>query len=219
MKGISAVCLLGFVLVLQGCDGRYRDYHIPAQAYGPAGQAASGKTGALLGRVTFPSDYAQRSITITLDKQAFTSHPDGRFRIEDVPTGSHQLSVRVKGYENLARVVEILPGEPTLVEELRLRNARGFVFGRLVDDDGQSAPDVALNLYPSGGVAVTDNDGIFQFIGVNSGIHTLRITDPRFFTYDRAVRVHSGERQNLGNIEVFPRVDSPVKRTARLNGE
>ncbi|MEE8395660.1 MAG: carboxypeptidase-like regulatory domain-containing protein [bacterium] len=217
MRGFVAIFVLGCALVSQGCGSRFEDFQVPAQDYGKAWELGGQPTGTLLGRLVFPSEYAQRSATLILAGRTFTSHPDGRFRIENVPAGRRELVVTAKGYESLARSVEIKPGDEVLVEGLRLRLARGIVFGRLVKEKGGSAPAVELKLYPSGGAAVTDNDGIFQFIGVNSGRHTLRISDAKFFTFDRRVSVHSGERQNLGNIKIFRRTDSPVKQTARLN--
>ena len=55
-----------------------------------------------------------------------------------------------------------------------------------------------------------------KFIGVQSGGHSLLVTDSKFFTYDRKFSINSGEYRNLGNIKIFPRAGVAVSRTALL---
>ncbi len=99
----------------------------------------------------------------------------------------------------------IEPGRYVSAGKMALRMARGKVVGRLVRESGESAPEVDVVLSPMRDMARTDRDGIFQFIAVNRGDHVLRITDDRFFTYNRNFSMGSGEQLNLGNIQVFRR--------------
>jgi hypothetical protein len=68
---------------------------------------------------------------------------------------------------------------------------------------------------PDDGLAVTDGDGIFQFLGVSAGDHTLKVKDPRFFAGNQHFSLSSNELRNLGNIRVYPQVRGDT-RTARL---
>ena len=167
------------------------------------------------GQILFPSEYAQHSIRFELDDVTFVTHPDGRFRITNVPAGAHKLDVRIKGYEPVQAAVTIVDGQTMALEAVRLKEARGKVIGRLVQDKGHSAEGVELHMVPDDGVATTDGDGIFQFLGVSAGNHTLMVKDPRFFAGNQHFTLSSNERRNLGNIRVYKQTRGDP-RTASL---
>lgn len=209
---------LGFVccvLSLAGCGLGGSAADIPAQTYMNGLTAAVARTGSLHGQIVFPSEYAQHSIRFALDDVTFVTHPDGRFRIANVPAGEHWLGVRIKGYEPVRVSVVVANAESVNLPPLRLRDARGKVLGRLVYDQGASVEGVEVRLVPDDGVAVSDADGIFQFLGVSAGDHTLMVKDPRYFAGNQHFRLGSDERRNLGNIKVF-RQQRGDPRTARL---
>lgn len=208
------VCLLG-VLSVFGCQFGEGSGDIPAQTFVNGLTAAVSRTGDVNGQILFPSEYTQHSIRFSLDEVTFVSHPDGRFRIANVPAGEHWLGVRIKGYEPVRLRVDVPDGELVKLAPLRLREARGNVLGRLVQDKGRSAEGVEVRLVPDDGVAVSDADGIFQFLGVSQGEHTLLIKDPRFFAGNQHFNLGRGERRNLGNIQVFRQQRGDL-RTARL---
>lgn len=205
---IAAAC----AVLVTGCDG---GGDVPAQAYVNGLTAAVSKTGQLRGQILFPSEYAQHSIRFALDDLTFVTHPDGRFHISNVPLGQHWLDVRIKGYESRRVSLVVTDGKPMVLDPVRLVEARGKVLGRLVADKGGSAGGVEVQLVPDTGVALTDADGIFQFLGVGAGDHTLVVKDPRYFAGNQHFRLASNEARNLGNIRVFPQTRGAT-RTARL---
>lgn len=205
-------------LAVSGCDMGGAEGDVPAQRYVNGVTAALTSTGDLRGQILFPSAYAQHSIRFALDEVTFVTHPDGRFHVANVPAGEHTLAVRIKGYEPVEVAVEVPDGEVERLEPVRLRDARGLVLGRLVVAEGasgDSAEGVELHLAPEGGVAVTDGDGIFQFLGVSAGEHTLMVKDSRFFAGNQHFQLSANERRNLGNIRVY-RQTRGDPRTARL---
>ncbi|HKI96953.1 MAG TPA: carboxypeptidase regulatory-like domain-containing protein [bacterium] len=213
-KFAIAFALLGTV-VFVGCDLGAGGGDMQAQSYVNGLVAFVTRTGDLHGQILFPSEYAQHSIRFALDDVTFVTHPDGRFRITNVPAGEHQLQVRIKGYEPVALPVQVAQGEELKVQPVRLVEALGRVVGRLVRDKGGSAEGVEVRLVPDDGVAVTDRDGIFQFLGVSGGDHTLQVKDPRFFASNQHFSLTNNERRNLGNIRVY-RQTRGDPQTARL---
>ena len=207
--------LIVLALSLTGCDLGGGAADVPAQTYMNGLAAVVERTGNLRGQIVFPSEYAQHSIRFSLNEVTFVTHPDGRFRLANVPAGEHWLGVRIKGYEPLRVAVTVPDGESVEMAPLRLRDARGKVLGRLVHEKGTSVEGVEVRLVPDDGVAVSDGDGIFQFLGVSAGEHTLMIKDARYFAGNQHFRLGSDERRNLGNIKVF-RQQRGDPRTARL---
>ncbi len=208
--------LCGVTLLLAACDEGAQEFRIPAQNYARVLELNGREAGKLHGKVVFPSAYAQRSVRFTLGERRFVTEPDGRFLIEDVPTGEYPLYIRVKSYEPVKMTVVVQHGKASSAGKISLRMARGKVIGRLVSENGRSAAEVGVRLSPLGDLARTDDDGIFQFIGVQSGDHNLLIADPQYFTYKRKFTLDSGEHRNLGNIKVFRKARAPVSRTAVL---
>lgn len=208
---LIAVC----VFALAACDTGGDSGDIPAQSYVNGLTAVISDTGDLRGQILFPSEYAQHSIRFALDEVTFVTHPDGRFRVSHVPAGDHWLHVHIKGYEPVRRAVVVAKGDALVLPPLRLVEARGKVLGRLVSDQGRSAEGVEVRLVPDDGVAVSDGDGIFQFLGVGAGDHTLVVKDPRFFAGNQHFSLTANERRNLGNIRVY-RQTRGEPRTARL---
>jgi len=215
MRRILPICLLA-AFVITGCSNKNNESQVPVQDYASGYESQDSQTGDVIGSLRFPSEYNQRSLKFTINKRAFFTQPDGRFHLENIPVGQYRLIAVVKGYEPVKKTFTIAADQTVVLKSLPLAIARGRVVGRLVAESGQSASDVKVQLAPQGGLAMTDNDGIFQFVGVPTGDYKLQVSDKKFFTYDRKITMESGKIQNLGNIEVHPRVQLPIQRTARM---
>ncbi len=204
------VCLAAaLLLLLAGCSRPAETYGVRAQQYGRLFEYFGADTGTVYGRILFPSEYLQRSALLVIDGNAFVSNLDGRFLIEDVPEGSHALSLHLKGFEPMQRRITVLPDRYNPAGELHLILARGLVIGRTVDEKGQSAVDIPVQLSPTNETVLTDKDGIFQFVGVNAGEHLLEIPDERYFMPLQRFDLERGEQRNLGIISVS-RVSRPA---------
>lgn len=207
---------MAIILLLAACGGVPDEYRLPSQGFAKVLELNGRDSGTLYGRILFSSAYTQRSVRFTLDGRTFITQPDGRFLVERIPAGSHKVSILVKNYEPISQEITINGENPVEGGPWRLKMARGKVIGRLVAEDGASAAEVEMRLLPLGGMAKTDADGIFQFIGVNSGQHVLRVMDPQYFTYNREFSLNIGEQRNLGNIKVFRKTGINVPRAAMM---
>ena len=215
MKAIWFILASVCVIALASCGSGGGQGDIPTQPFTNALTAIHTETGELTGRILFPSEYAQHSIRFSLGAVTFVTHPDGRFHITRVPAGKHRLQVRMKGYEPVRRTLTISGGGQMRLNPVRLVQARGWVLGRLVNQKGRSARGLTVNLDPEGGVTVTDNDGIFQFLGVSAGEHVFRVRDSRYFAGNKRFALIPNEKKNLGNIMVY-RLIRTNQPTARL---
>ena len=204
------------ILLLVGCDDLSSEYRLPTQEFAKVLELDGRLAGRLFGKIVFPSAYTQRSVRFSLSGRTFVSQPDGRFVVENIPVGEHKLFIQIKNYEPIVQAVMITEEGMEQLGPWRLKLARGKVIGRLVGENGKSAARVKIRLVPLDGWAQTDSDGIFQFIGVHSGKHILRIMDEQFFTYNRQFNLDKGEQRNLGNIKVFRKVDFNLSRTAGM---
>ena len=216
MRGIYICIFMTCSLLLVGCNSAKEGTDIPLQNYATGLSQVDGPTGSLHGTIRFPSEYNQRTVSFVVNGRRFITQPDGRFNLKNIPVGQHSLQVLVKGYEPIESTFQIQEDTMTTLPATRLTTARGKLYGRLVSEAGGSASNISVKLSPQGGVAKTDNDGIFEFIGVQTGAYSLSVVDNKFFTYDRTISINSGENHNLGVIPVHPRVQMPVQRTARM---
>ena len=216
MNKIFSFVPLALALLLSACGNVPDEFRLPPQEYVKVLELNGRESGGLFGRILFPSAYTQRSVRFSLDDRTFITQPDGRFLIEGIPAGTHELTILVKNYEPIFQQFVIDRSEAVQAGPWRLKMARGKVIGRLVVENGDSAANVQMRLMPLGGMAKTDGDGIFQFIGVNSGSHLLRVTDSRFFTYNREFSLSKGEQRNLGNIKVFRKAGYNMSQAATM---
>ena len=200
---------LALLLPLAGCSRPAETHGVRAQQYGRLFEHVGVDTGAVYGRVLFPSEYLQRSALISLGGKSFVSNLDGRFLIEDIPAGPHEMSLHLKGFELVQRPITVEADRYSPAGELHLILARGLVIGRTVDERGRSAVDIPVRLTPTNETVLTDKDGIFQFVGVNAGAHELDIPDERYFMPRQRFALERGEQRNLGIIAVS-RVSRPA---------
>lgn len=184
--------------LLAGCGQNSETDEVVPARYSGFLEAKGGATGSLFGKVRFPSEYTQRSAAIRIDKKRYITNPDGRFRIVGVPVGGHSFVLHIKGFERISRNLWVEPDKLNHIGIIPLKIARGKVVGRVVDEHGKSATAISLRLNPYGGVAVTDHDGIFQFMGVNSGSHVLTVDNSKYSLRARQIRLQMGEQRNLG---------------------
>ena len=204
------------LLFLGACGGKWGGDEVPFQPYTNALTALFADTGDLSGKVLFPSEFSQHSIRFSLGEFTFVTHPDGRFRISRIPTGAYRFIVNMHGYEPIHQTVEISRGNTTRLNPMALVQARGLVFGRLINQSGNIAAGIRLQLAPFGGVGQSDQRGVFRFDGVKAGIHLLKIDDARFSPQEKRFVTKANERRNLGVITVF-RLPGSSRRTAKLD--
>jgi hypothetical protein len=126
------------------------------------------------------------------------------------------VRVFAPGFEPVTVAVSVADGAEAKLQPIRLRIARGKVIGRLVDEQGKSATGIAVHLNPHGGATYSDQDGIFQFMGVGPGELTLGVDDPYFTPQPQRFQLAPDEQRNLGNVRVGRAQVAGAGRTAEL---
>jgi len=207
--------LLWTALSVGSCDKNAGQDTVAAQDYSASLTSLGTGTGELQGRILFPHEYTQRSAVFTLNGNTFVTLPDGRFRVKGIPVGDVQLVVTEEGYDALTLVARVQPSVATDLGAQRLIMARGRVLGRMVDEKGRSAAGIEVRLAPSGKMALTDKDGIFQFMAVPKGKHTLSVNDKVFFMANQRMELERDESRNLGNIQIFRQQTSQAREVGQ----
>jgi hypothetical protein len=214
---LAVALALALALAIGGCNRASGPSDLQAQHYTSRLNLLGKGAGGLVGQVVFPSEFSQRSVTFYLDNVQFSTHPDGRFWVSTIPVGIHDLRIAVAGFDSVSRPVKVEDGGIVTLTPMKLYPARGRVLGRLVDEAGASANGVAVYLKPSGGMAYSDHDGIFQFDGIGSGDLALEVENPFQLRREMRFRLNADELRNLGNIPVARNPTPGTGRTAELD--
>ena len=211
------VLILGMMVLVSmgGCEDKSSHGNIPMQDYVNGIAAFGVEKGDIRGVIKFPHEYEQRSSVFMINGKTFVSHLDGRFWVSNVPQGQYRLEINIEGYDPIVTEMSV-PGKGVKeLGTLQLKPSRGRVFGRLVEESGQSAVGLSVRLAPTGKMVVTDQDGVFQFMGVSKGNYVVTLQDGVYFTANRHVKLQGNTPENLGNIKIF-RQESPQSRAVGL---
>lgn len=224
MKKFVHSVLMFFVasIMAGGCDSAPQksvpgQKVLASQSFTQAMDNADPSFGQVKGQIKFSSAYAQRSATFQIDNRKFVTEPDGWFLIEKIPAGTYNFQVRIRGYEGVQFRFNVDSNALVNLKPVPMAHARGRVVGRLVDDQGRSAASVPVILIPQGGMAVTDKEGIFQFMGVSGGDHSLITKNGMVNFSQKGFHVNSGEMKNLGNIQVDRQPVGTINPSSKIN--
>ena len=118
-------------------------------------------------------------VEVGLDGGGPSGSPDchGRVTLTDVRAGVYTL--RVLGNETYDEVVvptvTVLPGRATDLGRFALPFARGTVTGVVTTDDGPAVNAQVVLEGPESGVALTSDEGAFQFFDIRAETYNLRV--------------------------------------------
>ena len=148
---------------------------------GVTAAVAGAQPGAIEGRVVARADRRPLPATVRVLGTALWARADtaGRFRIAEVPAGTHEVQASAPGYSAASRVALVEAGRVAEIEiplAARTLPARGRLAGR-VTRDGGAAPVRHAYLSPTAAESEvrSRDDGWFEFPSLKPGWHEVRV--------------------------------------------
>ncbi len=111
------------------------------------------------------------------DSLRATAGPDGRFRLRDLPPGTHRATASARGQGRKSIEFHTREGAETELGDLSLESG-SVIRGRLRDAQGSPVAGARIQATPAGGqggfaVDVTDSQGAFFLAGLGEGRYRL----------------------------------------------
>lgn len=165
--------------------------------------------GSIVGTVRDTAGTALAGVEVLVGNKRVPTTPQGRFRIDSLPTGNHFLTVRLVGYTVLRTSVAVRTGVseydfvlraavqslPTLSVEARRTGMYGTV------GDSAFAPLAGAHVQLAGrggGEMLTDSAGRFEFPRATEGPYAVRIVLQGYAEERRFVELKKNEGMELG---------------------
>jgi 5-hydroxyisourate hydrolase-like protein (transthyretin family) len=140
--------------------------------------------GAIEGTVTNAATHAPISgVRVTIDKAGVNETlelrtvtvPSGGYKVEGLPAGNYVATFEAVDYVTVSSMVVHVAGATVRVSAELWPAAK--VLGRVIDDEGQPAAEVPVELYRYRGgqpiMVKTDADGRFEFPSVEAGVYAV----------------------------------------------
>ena len=144
--------------------------------------------------------------TFDLPVQGVYTNEDGYFRLYSVPAGGHNMVVTKPAYHDTSALIEVTAGEKTEVTFYIERVAvttpgTGNVAGTVMSQT-RSVPMVGLTVGVEGSSIsdLTNGNGEFLLIGVDSGPQKLQITANGTIVWEKNIQVPDGQTLDTGFI-------------------
>jgi protocatechuate 3,4-dioxygenase beta subunit len=131
-------------------------------------------------RGTISVEQIEGGFPLPRDAPRAVGGPDGRFRLRDLPPGTHRAGISARGYADKSIPVQAREGAETDVGDVTLATG-SVVRGRLRDAKGSPVPGARIHADPAGhhgafAMDVTDIDGAFLLAGLGEGRYRLSAT-------------------------------------------
>lgn len=167
-RGVGAVAAVVVALTLSGCSGAEDPAAVASDA-APAGVVE----GVVVTDEQTPAVNATVGILDAAGDAALLqtrSDEAGRFRLDDVPTGTQRLFVQLLGFQSVERDVTVVEGE-TLELELRLEPVdRGVGHVEVVPLDGMIACGISTPVVTATWGCGDDNHKAYVAVNVTRGV-------------------------------------------------
>ena len=145
---------------------------------------------------------------VRIGKVGAITDAQGRFRIEEVPSGKQPIVIRRIGFRPLRAVVEIYPDVPTEKEfflrpepyqlaDVSVEVKRTGIYGVVLNPSSEPIPGAAIEVLGNGGsTLVADSAGSFALPNVH-GPYLLRVSHPGYEEHWVSFQVESGRGQDV----------------------
>lgn len=145
-------------------------------------------------------------ILIDIAGKQTTTNGYGYYRITDILTGTHKLTISSMGYITQAPTVEISVGENNYNTSLdRAPEAYGDIKGRVLDRFGEAIKGAIAKVEDTRQYDDTDSLGYYVITSVPVGTHVITITAAGYETERTEIYISEG-LNNIGDTTVYPGV-------------
>ena len=144
---------------------------------------------------------------ILVNKRLLTT-PQGGFRFDSLPVGTHLITIRLVGYTALRSSVSVrtasreynyvLHAAPQVLSTLKVEARRIAIYGTVGDTGFKPLAGVKVQLAgKGGGEAITDSGGRFAFPQAGQGQYVVRAVHPGYAEERLFIEVRKGEGVEL----------------------
>ena len=173
--------------------------------------------GVVFGRVTGPDGSPVQGVSVSVQSASGQTGPDGRYVLEQVPFGRHQVLLLAAGYVAL-RSEAIVVDAPAEVGPLDYAlEAAPTISGRVVNTEGEPIARARLQVSATRGVGgvvtvVTREDGGFETALTSKEPHWIRATaDGHVESVDTSTTYEPGADDVVITLEPMPTVELMVR--------
>ncbi|MGH7559879.1 MAG: carboxypeptidase regulatory-like domain-containing protein [Gemmatimonadales bacterium] len=147
--------------------------------------------GSITGTVRDTAGVALAAAEVILGNKRLLTTPQGGFRFDSLPVGTHLITIRLVGYAALRSPVSVRTGigeynyvlhaAPQVLPTLNVDARRVGIYGTVGDTGFTPLAGVKVQLAGrGGGEAITDSDGRFAFPRTSEGQYVVRIVLPGY---------------------------------------
>lgn len=147
---------------------------------------------------------------VVLDESGFSirTGADGTYKLPIVEAGIYTLTASAEGFVSESKSITVA-ASATTVADFSLQPAatptptpvqKGIIFGIVNDSDNNALQGVAVTITGTGvpGSTSTDENGYYQFDGLDAGNYTLSYTKDGYTPTTTTLTLGSGETRDLG---------------------
>ncbi len=181
--------------------------------------------GKINGTVTDEDGNSLTGVLVTCCDVSTSTDEHGKYLLEDIPEGSHQISFTLEGYNPKDLVANVEKDKTTIVDATLQKKDEpryGTIKGRVMDENhnGISGASVVYEYQGQESDPIsTDSNGFFYFQNLSPGIYTVKASKDGYDSVNQQVSVVAGEETNVeiimsheqnpyGNISGIVRDDS-----------
>lgn len=175
---------------------------------GSAQLLAAQALGTITGTVRDTSGVGLAGAEVNLFNKRLLTTPQGGFRFDSLPVGTHLITIRLVGYTALRSSVSVRRGSweynyvlhpaAQVLSTLKVEARRAAIFGTVGDTDFKPLAGVKVQLAgKGGGEAITDSGGRFAFPQAGQGQYVVRAVLPGYAEERLFVELRKGEGVEL----------------------
>ena len=169
---------------------------------------AAQNLGSITGTVRDTAGVALAGAEVILRNKRLLTTPQGGFRFDSLPVGTHLIAIRRVGYTALRSSVSVRSGSreynfvlhpaPQVLSTLKVEARRVAIYGTVGDTGFQPLAGVKVQLAGrGGGEAMTDSGGRFAFPRASEGQYVVRALLPGYAEERLFVELKKGEGVEL----------------------